>query len=137
MIETFYICILLTLCTDMDRNLLKSVIYDQQSLQWNADFIERNISESLISSDEILVITGVRRCGKSTLLQQIRKHLKEKDYYLNFDDERLIQFTVDDFQDLFEVFIELLWKQDIHHRLQCCYAKQGNGNTSDRQVFLL
>jgi len=29
--------------------------------------------------------------------------LKEKDYYLNFDDERLIQFTVDDFQDLYEV----------------------------------
>ena len=99
----------------MDRNLLKSVIYDQQSLQWNADFIERNISESLISSDEILVITGVRRCGKSTLLQQIRKHLKEKDYYLNFDDERLIQFTVDDFQDLLEVFIELFGKQSTFY----------------------
>ena len=95
----------------MDRNLLKSVIYDQKSLQWNADFIERNISKSLISSNEIMVITGVRRCGKSTLLQQIRNQLKEKDYYLNFDDERLIQFTVDDFQDLYEVFIELFGKQ--------------------------
>jgi predicted AAA+ superfamily ATPase len=95
----------------MDRNLLKMVIYDQKSLHWNADFIERNISKSLISSNEIMVITGVRRCGKSTLLQQIRNQLKEKDYYLNFDDERLIQFTVDDFQDLYEVFIELFGKQ--------------------------
>ena len=87
------------------------MIYDQKSLQWNAEFIERKISISLISSNEILVITGVRRCGKSTLLQQIRNQLKENDYYLNFDDERLIQFTVDDFQDLYEVFIELFGKQ--------------------------
>ncbi|MCK5137784.1 MAG: ATP-binding protein [Bacteroidales bacterium] len=99
----------------MDRILLKSVIYDQRGLQWDSQFLERGISESLISSDEILVITGVRRCGKSTLLQQIRNKLKEKDYYLNFDDDRLIQFTVDDFQDLFEVFIELFGKQQTFY----------------------
>ena len=81
------------------------MIYDQKSLQWNSEYIERKISKSLISSDEILVITGVRRCGKSTLLQQIRNQLKEKDYYLNFDDERLIQFTVDDFQS--SIILEL------------------------------
>jgi hypothetical protein len=35
-----------------------------------------------------VVISGIRRCGKSTLLQAIRAKNKEQDYYLNFDDER-------------------------------------------------
>lgn len=95
----------------MDRNILKSVIIDQRALKWNLQHLEREIPESLIVSDMIVVITGIRRCGKSTLLQQIRHKLTDKDYYLNFDDERLIQFRVDDFQVLLEIFIELFGQQ--------------------------
>lgn len=39
-------------------------------------------------------------------MQQIRNKQKEKDYYLSFDDERLINFKVEDFQVLNEVFME-------------------------------
>lgn len=55
-----------------------------------------------------LVIKGVRRCGKSTLMEQfIRKRLGDDFLYFNFDDERLSDFTVKDFQTLMEVLIEL------------------------------
>ncbi|MDR1057813.1 MAG: AAA family ATPase [Coxiellaceae bacterium] len=53
------------------------------------------------------MITGLRRSGKSTLLQQIRSDSKEKNYYFNFDDDRLIHFTLVDFELLLELFIEL------------------------------
>lgn len=92
------------------KELLKRIIFDQQ--EWDLkNTVKRNIDEHLITAPEILVITGIRRCGKSVLLQQIRERQKEKDYYMNFDDERLIQFKVDDFQTLYETFIEFFGEQ--------------------------
>lgn len=89
----------------MDKNLLRQVIYEQRAKR--ADLgIERRIDSSLLTCPEVTVITGVRRCGKSVLMQQIRDKQMEKDYYLNFDDERLINFKVEDFQMLNEVFME-------------------------------
>lgn len=55
----------------------------------------------------IRTITGIRRCGKSTLQEYIRHNNKEKKYALNFDDNRLTGFTSDDFEKLFEAFPEL------------------------------
>ena len=52
------------------------------------------------------MITGVRRCGKSTLLRQIAKKYEEYNY-INFEDERLLEFTYKDFNLLLEVFLEL------------------------------
>lgn len=92
------------------KELLKKIIFDQQ--EWDLKkTVKRNIDDRLITAPEILVITGVRRCGKSVLLQQIREKQNEKDYYMNFDDERLIRFKVDDFQTLYETFIELFGEQ--------------------------
>lgn len=67
--------------------------------------------QHLVESPEILVISDIRRCGKSVLLQQIRSRQTEQDFYLNFDDERLVNFTVNDFQTLYEAFIELFGEQ--------------------------
>lgn len=44
-------------------------------------------------SDLIKIITGIRRCGKSIILEQIMNEIKEKTdniIYLNFEDERII-----------------------------------------------
>lgn len=93
------------------KELLKNIIFDQKNLLLNSEYVKRKLPVEFLQTNEIVVISGIRRCGKSTLLQQIREGNKEKDYYLNFDDERLIQFKVEHFQLLFETFIELFGVQ--------------------------
>ncbi len=53
-----------------------------------------------LSSNLAQVITGIRRCGKSTLAHMM---LSGKDYaYVNFDDERLMSIDVNHLNDLLE-----------------------------------
>lgn len=94
------------------RHILKDVIQDQKSFLANRKTIERYIPSSMLNSEEIIVISGVRRCGKSVLLQQIRREMPQSDYFFNFDDDRLARFAQSDFQTLYEVFIELYGEQD-------------------------
>jgi uncharacterized protein len=47
-----------------------------------------------------LIISGIRRCGKSTLLQQLLKKKQMQTIYINFDDSRLYDFEIPDFQKL-------------------------------------
>ncbi|MFH1095263.1 MAG: ATP-binding protein [Candidatus Micrarchaeota archaeon] len=54
-----------------------------------------------------LIVKGIRRCGKSTLLgQALFKKRGEKFHYLNFDDERLAGFVAGDFQTMMEAFYQ-------------------------------
>ncbi len=103
----------------MDKEKIKEVVLDQAtSNKENTNIISRELESSIEknrASNQILIISGIRRCGKSTLLNKIRSQEKENDYYLNFDDERLINFTVDDFQALYEVFLELFDEQGIFY----------------------
>jgi len=94
----------------MHKSILQAVISDQKALKWSPSAIERQ-HISIVEDDSVVVISGIRRCGKSTLLQAIRAKNKEQDYYLNFDDERLIHFKVEDFQLLLELFGERYGKQ--------------------------
>lgn len=96
------------------KELLRQIIYEQRSTGIK-NIIPRDIDDKLVQSPDILVITGVRRCGKSTLMQQIRKNQKQKDFFLNFDDERLINFKVENFQELCEVFIEEFGEQKTYY----------------------
>ncbi len=69
-----------------------------------------NISREKFKEIELLpgfaiIISGIRRCGKSTLLMQLIK-TKQSFYYLNFEDERLLNFSISDFEKLQEVFLE-------------------------------
>ena len=98
----------------MQKSILQAVISDQKALKWESSSIERQ-HVSIVEDDSIVVISGIRRCGKSTLLQAIRAKNIEKDYYLNFDDERLIQFKVEDFQLLLELFGERYGKQSTFY----------------------
>lgn len=98
----------------MTPELLKLIIADQRDEDQPAPYAKRTLEEKLDQlsiNKEIIVLTGVRRCGKSVLLQHARLQNKEVDYYFNFEDERLITFTVEDFQLLHEVFIELFGVQ--------------------------
>lgn len=93
------------------KETIKEVIFDQITLYTQKKSYHRNKLNEVPDDNEITIISGIRRCGKSTLLNQIRFQSKEKDYFINFDDDRLIRFEVEDFQILYEIFIELFGKQ--------------------------
>lgn len=66
--------------------------------------IPRTIDTAGITkTNAIIVITGIRRCGKSTLLRQLSGRYDDF-LYINFDDDRLMDFTVADFPLLMLVF---------------------------------
>src|SRR3989338_1515133 len=70
---------------------------------------------SLMHLKTPLIITGVRRCGKSTLLKLLKEELKlkEKDYlYINFNDERLLDFSIEDFQKILDFLNEQGYKEN-------------------------
>ncbi len=51
------------------------------------------------------IVTGIRRCGKSTLIRQQIKQRYKGAFYLNFDDPRLYDFDADAFPLLDEVIM--------------------------------
>jgi len=53
-----------------------------------------------------LILTGVRRCGKSTLQSHIRQSVKGKAVTLNLEDTRLCGFGPEDFAPLIAVLDE-------------------------------
>jgi len=85
----------------MNTTLLEDVILDQREFFTNTlDTTVREVDLGRYKKhDQIVIISGVRRCGKSTLLKQFAA-LYNDFHFVNFDDERLINFTVEDFSEL-------------------------------------
>ena len=61
-----------------------------------------------------IVISGIRRCGKSTLLLQSMNR-EEKFNYLNFEDPRLSELELKDFELLEEVFARDSGENDLYY----------------------
>lgn len=99
------------------KDLLKQIILEQQEILHapNKRYVQRYIADEWLQTSEILIISGIRRCGKSVLMQQMRDRLGEKDFFFNFDDERLVNFKLDDFQKLQECFVELFGEQHTYY----------------------
>jgi len=103
----------------MDKDFLKHIVSDQATEEkLPSSLIVREsyrVLDRFVDSDQVIVLSGVRRCGKSTWMKTIRLHAKESNYYLNFDDERLAPFQLEDCQRLVEVFIELYGVQRTYY----------------------
>lgn len=99
------------------KDLLKQIILEQQEILHapNKRYVQRYIADEWLQTSEILIISCIRRCGKSVLMQQMRDRLGEKDFFFNFDDERLVNFKLDDFQKLQECFVELFGEQHTYY----------------------
>jgi predicted AAA+ superfamily ATPase len=93
----------------MDRNKLRQVIIDQQPLfEKTEGLIDRDLDLArYLKGHEIIIISGVRRCGKSSLLKLISKEIAGKKVYINFDDIRLTDFNVDNYPDIPDILTEL------------------------------
>lgn len=99
----------------VEASLLRQVIADQaMEHRMPASYFARTVEaklEALVETKEILVLSGIRRCGKSVLMQWLRERADESNYYFNFEDERLVNFSIADFQTLRTVFIEMFGVQ--------------------------
>lgn len=80
------------------KEALKEIIISQRASLIKLDLgVSREKEKEVLVEDSFaLLITGIRRCGKSTLLHQIFKKRK-KGYYLNLEDPRLVDFELSDF----------------------------------------
>ncbi len=102
----------------MERNKLKELIIEhKERFLLKQGLVKRDIQKEInkfIKQREIVLITGVRRSGKSSLMRLIcddiitKLHVTSPNIlYLDFEDERFIDFSVKDFQALYEAFIEI------------------------------
>ena len=57
--------------------------------------------------DKVVVFYGVRRSGKTFILFDLFKKMSEPSLYIDFEDERLVDFQIGDFERVKEVALEL------------------------------
>jgi uncharacterized protein len=97
----------------LNKDHVKSLVKEQREKILNRSFgIEREAMSEITDKLKLphtIVITGIRRCGKSTFLSQIiKKHFSETNfYYINFDDERWVGFQAKDFNMIYESLLEV------------------------------
>ena len=103
----------------MDSRILKELVVEQKKdFEKKEKFVERTILKEMkqyLNLPHVIIISGLRRSGKSTLLKEIKHRYYEDEniYYFNFEDERLVNFTLEDFNLLYETFMEIVGKSNI------------------------
>lgn len=101
----------------MEKRKLTELIIEHKEKALSGDaYIKRDMlshARDILDKKEIHIITGVRRCGKSTLLRLLMNSLINRGVprtnilYLNFEDDRFAPFTREDYQSLYEAFLEV------------------------------
>ena len=85
------------------ENIISQVVEHQRA---RLDSMDAGLTRELIPatrslSSHALIISGIRRCGKSTLLMQMMRKIESKKvFYLNFESPQLFEFSVNDFSRL-------------------------------------
>jgi predicted AAA+ superfamily ATPase len=88
----------------LKTNIEKAFNAQKLLLRDDVTYIQRSfLGDYLPDFRHIEVITGIRRCGKSTLMKQIMSRHYSKIVFFNFEDSRIFGFDVDDFQKLDEI----------------------------------
>lgn len=87
------------------KETLTEVVKSQKENLLNSDpgILREKIHEIRFSPGFAVIISGIRRSGKSTLLRQLIEKTKVFNY-INFEDVRVFNFDVKDFNRLDEVF---------------------------------
>ena len=88
----------------LSKIIVEQVIESQKERLKKMDTgLPRPISGFENLTSHAFIVSGIRRCGKSTLLQQINHSLGIPSIYLNFEDPRLAGFDLSDFNRLHEI----------------------------------
>lgn len=90
------------------ENVILNVIEAQKV---NMDVLDLGLKRSSVNalpdlSSHALIVSGIRRCGKSTLLYQLLKERHPEALYLNFEDTRLYNFDPSDFTRLDKIVMD-------------------------------
>ncbi|MBT4410351.1 MAG: ATP-binding protein [Bacteroidetes bacterium] len=101
----------------MDRDRLKEIMFDQKDVfNRGKQLITRDLElDRYTSTKQVVVISGIRRCGKSSLLYLIKEemNLSEEQYcYFNFDDERILT-DVSILESIYNLHIEIYGREPI------------------------
>ena len=102
----------------MNKEELFFTLFSQQKqFEEEKPTLEREIVPKVLDLMKLnlpLIVTGVRRCGKSYLLRIIKEELElnEKEYlYINFNDDRFVNFEAEDFQKIIDFLNEQKYKE--------------------------
>ena len=104
--------------------MIQREVLEDITAEWADDIsketvVERELTTALefsIKQEEVSVIKGVRRAGKTFMLFHLMK--KYGGTYINFEDERLHDFDLDDFEKLFDIAQKnkpILYLDEIQH----------------------
>jgi uncharacterized protein len=97
---------------------IRAMLLEQFDIFWQQDTgIEREVLsevERAASAPHAVIISGLRRAGKSTLLAQVARRLgKENFYYINFEDDRFLGFQAADADSLYQMLLEIFGERRI------------------------
>lgn len=92
----------------MKYSEIQAVANEQKNILYSFELgTFRELLELLpVTNTHALVVSGIRRCGKSVLLHQFIRNEIDNVYYFNFADIRLYQFSASDFILLDELIKE-------------------------------
>ena len=99
----------------ISKETIKNVIISQREFLDSSEqgTLREKSKEINIEESFALIVTGIRRCGKSTLLNQLLKKQK-KVYYLNLEDPRLGGFDFLDFNKVKLIMEEIYGKGGVY-----------------------
>lgn len=100
------------------RDQIKAMLLEQHQAFWQRDTgIERVQLAEIERAAHLphaVIISGLRRVGKSTLLAQLAHRIGEAAfYYVNFEDDRFLGFQAEDANDLYQALLELFGERRI------------------------
>jgi hypothetical protein len=101
----------------MDKLKLRELLLEQQEIfNSMSNLIERDVNlDYFLKGEEVVIISGIRRCGKSSLLKLISSKLNLTSVYINFDDVRFTDFKLENYQDIEEIILELYGNEVIFY----------------------
>ncbi len=104
--------------TRWSHDQIKAMLLEQFDVFWEHDTgIPRDRLaevERAAGLPHAVIVSGLRRVGKSTLLAQMAHKLgKEAFYYLNFEDDRFLGFQAENANDLYQILVELFGERKV------------------------
>jgi predicted AAA+ superfamily ATPase len=93
----------------INKDVLKQVIVENRDFisKIPGQFVDRECFRLPEKIKKVVVLYGVRRSGKTYLLYRLMKENMDNSLYIDFEDERLEGFSIQDFENLREAFYEL------------------------------